>query len=71
MAILAAEAVRRFGIEPKVALLSHSNFGMYDHPSARKMSEARLLQPVKKGVKKGVKKSVSTLHGLCTKMTWI
>ncbi len=43
MAILAAEAVRRFGIEPKVALLSHSNFGMYDHPSARKMSEARAI----------------------------
>ncbi len=42
MAILAAEAIRRFGIEPKVALLSHSNFGMYDHPSARKMSEARV-----------------------------
>ena len=43
MAILAADAVRRFGIEPKVALLSHSNFGMYDHPSARKMSEARAI----------------------------
>ena len=24
---MAAETVRRFGIEPKVALLSHSNFG--------------------------------------------
>ena len=43
MAILAAQAVRRFGIEPKVALLSHSNFGMYDHPTARKMSEARAI----------------------------
>ncbi len=43
MAILAAEAIRRFGIEPKVALLSHSNFGSVDCPSARKMREARAL----------------------------
>jgi malate dehydrogenase (oxaloacetate-decarboxylating)(NADP+) len=35
--ILAAENVRRFGIEPKAALLSHSNFGSYDSPSASKM----------------------------------
>jgi malate dehydrogenase (oxaloacetate-decarboxylating)(NADP+) len=27
IAVMAAETVRRFGIEPKVALLSHSNFG--------------------------------------------
>ncbi len=43
MAILAAEAIRRFGIEPKVALLSHSNFGSIDCPSARKMRRARAL----------------------------
>ncbi len=43
MAILAAEAIRRFGIEPKVALLSHSNFGSIDCPSARKMRKARVL----------------------------
>ena len=37
---LCAEEVRRFGIEPKVALLSHSNFGTHDDQSARKMREA-------------------------------
>ncbi len=36
----ASEVVRRFGIEPKVALLSHSNFGSADTASARKMREA-------------------------------
>ncbi|MCH7929613.1 MAG: NADP-dependent malic enzyme [Proteobacteria bacterium] len=40
MTVLAAEEVRRFGIEPKVALLSHSNFGSTDEPSALKMREA-------------------------------
>ncbi len=35
--LLAAEGVRRFGIEPKVALISHSNFGSSDAPSALKM----------------------------------
>ena len=33
----AAEVVRRFGIEPKVALLSHSNFGTHEDESALKM----------------------------------
>jgi malate dehydrogenase (oxaloacetate-decarboxylating)(NADP+) len=37
--LLAAEEVRRFGIEPKVALLSHSSFGSEDTASARKMRE--------------------------------
>lgn len=37
--LLAAEEVRRFGIVPKVALLSHSNFGTSDAPSAQKMRE--------------------------------
>ncbi|PWD59666.1 NADP-dependent oxaloacetate-decarboxylating malate dehydrogenase [Pectobacterium parmentieri] len=35
--LLAAESVRRFGIEPKVALLSHSSFGTSDSPTAQKM----------------------------------
>ncbi len=37
MAILSAAHVRRFGIEPKVALLSHSDFGSRDDASAVKM----------------------------------
>ena len=49
IAVLCAAEVRRFGIEPKVALLSHSNFGSHDDPVARKMHEAlrlvRLAQP--------------------------
>src|SRR5690606_10473937 len=43
MTILAAEEVRRFGIVPKVALLSHSNFGSRPSASSRKMAEARSL----------------------------
>jgi malate dehydrogenase (oxaloacetate-decarboxylating)(NADP+) len=39
--IMAAEEVQRFGIVPKVGLLSHSNFGASRHPSAQKMSKAR------------------------------
>ena len=33
--------LKLFGIEPKVALLSHSNFGSHDDPSARKMRQVR------------------------------
>ncbi|MBO6859157.1 phosphate acyltransferase, partial [Roseibium sp.] len=40
MANLAAEEIRRFGIEPKIALLSLSNFGSRDTASSRKMREA-------------------------------
>ncbi|WP_410743206.1 NADP-dependent oxaloacetate-decarboxylating malate dehydrogenase [Citrobacter portucalensis] len=40
IAVMAAETVRRFGIEPKVALLSHSNFGSSNCPSASKMRDA-------------------------------
>ena len=40
---LAAATVRRFGLVPRVALLSHSNFGSDDSESARKMREARRL----------------------------
>jgi malate dehydrogenase (oxaloacetate-decarboxylating)(NADP+) len=43
MTMLAAEEMRRFGLTPKVALLSHSNFGSHDDASARKMSRAREL----------------------------
>jgi malate dehydrogenase (oxaloacetate-decarboxylating)(NADP+) len=43
IALLAAEAVRRFGLTPRVALLSHSSFGSADTASARKMREAREL----------------------------
>ncbi len=41
--IMAAEEVKRFGLAPKIALLSHSNFGSDDSPSALKMSRARAL----------------------------
>jgi malate dehydrogenase (oxaloacetate-decarboxylating)(NADP+) len=34
---LAAEVLRRFAIAPKIALLSHSNFGSHDNASALKM----------------------------------
>jgi malate dehydrogenase (oxaloacetate-decarboxylating)(NADP+) len=37
--IMAAEEMRRFGIVPKAALLSHSNFGSSELPSAQKMRE--------------------------------
>jgi malate dehydrogenase (oxaloacetate-decarboxylating)(NADP+) len=43
IARMAAEGVRRFGIVPKVAMLSHSNFGNSGTPSARKMAEATAL----------------------------
>jgi len=40
IALMAAEEVRRFGLTPKVALLSHSNFGSKKSESAQKMSRA-------------------------------
>ena len=43
IAMLAAEEVQRFGLTPKVALLSHSNFGSSRTPSAQKMSRVREL----------------------------
>jgi malate dehydrogenase (oxaloacetate-decarboxylating)(NADP+) len=45
MTLMAAEQVKRFGIHPKVALLSHSNFGSGSSESARKMSRAAALLP--------------------------
>ncbi len=41
--VMAAEEMRRFGIHPKAALLSHSNFGSSDQPSAVKMRETLAL----------------------------
>jgi malate dehydrogenase (oxaloacetate-decarboxylating)(NADP+) len=38
--ILAAEEMRRFGVEPRAALLSHSNFGSSNSESAKKMRQA-------------------------------
>lgn len=43
MTLIAADQVRRFGIHPKVALLSHSNFGSASSESARKMRRAAAL----------------------------
>ena len=43
MTLLAAEAVRGFGLAPKAALLSHSSFGASNSPSARKMRTALAL----------------------------
>ena len=41
--VMAAEEVQRFGLQPKVALLSHSNFGTSDLPSAVKMRRTLAL----------------------------
>ncbi len=43
MTIQAADEILRFGVIPKVALLSHSNFGSRSTESSRKMAEARQL----------------------------
>jgi malate dehydrogenase (oxaloacetate-decarboxylating)(NADP+) len=43
MTMLAAEEIRRFGLVPKAALVSHSSFGTSSHPSAIKMREALAL----------------------------
>lgn len=40
MTMLAADEMRRFGITPYVALVSHSNFGSSSNESARKMRDA-------------------------------
>jgi malate dehydrogenase (oxaloacetate-decarboxylating)(NADP+) len=40
MTLMAADTVRHFGMAPKVALLSHSNFGASNSPSAKKMRKA-------------------------------
>ncbi len=43
IAAMAAVEVRRFGMPPRVAFLSHSMFGSSDRPSARRMRRAREL----------------------------
>ena len=43
LAKLAADEIRRFGIQPKAAFLSHSNFGSSSTPSATKVREATVM----------------------------
>lgn len=43
MTILAAGTIRHFGLTPKVALLSHSNFGTSNHESAVKMRDVKAI----------------------------
>ena len=40
MTLLAADKIRRFGIDPKVALLSYANFGSRESSRTRKMADA-------------------------------
>jgi malate dehydrogenase (oxaloacetate-decarboxylating)(NADP+) len=48
IAIMSAEEVRRFGIESRVALISHSSFGSADSKSARRMRKAlAIIQELK------------------------
>src|SRR3546814_12768294 len=44
MTLLAAQHVRRFGLTPKVALLSYSSFGSSNSPSAQKRRTALALR---------------------------
>ena len=51
MVRLAAAEVRRFGVTPRVALLSHSSFGSDEAPSAEKMRNAlRLIEELEPGL---------------------
>ena len=43
MTLLACEEIRKFGIQPKVALLSHSTFGSEDTPTSIKMRQVLAL----------------------------
>jgi malate dehydrogenase (oxaloacetate-decarboxylating)(NADP+) len=43
IALMAADQVKRFGLPPKVAFLSHSNYGSSNRGSAAKMRQARAL----------------------------
>jgi malate dehydrogenase (oxaloacetate-decarboxylating)(NADP+) len=43
MTLLAADTVRRFGVTPRVALLSHSSFGSENTPTALKMRDTLCL----------------------------
>ena len=40
IALMSAKTVRRFGIEPVIAMLSYSNFGTSDDPRAMKVTKA-------------------------------
>ena len=40
VAICTAETARKFGVEPRVAMLSYSNFGSVNHPTAEKVRKA-------------------------------
>ena len=42
--IMAAEELKRLGLKPKAALLSHSNFGSSDQPSAVKMRDTLAIR---------------------------
>ena len=44
IALMAADEMKRFGIEPKVALLSHSNFGSARSCSSQKMRARDILR---------------------------
>jgi len=45
--VMAAKEVERFGMTPRVALLSHSNYACHDTASSRKMNEAaRILNEI-------------------------
>jgi malate dehydrogenase (oxaloacetate-decarboxylating)(NADP+) len=49
--VMAAEEMERFGIQPRAALLSHSNFGTYNSASAQKMRAVLpLVQQAKPGL---------------------
>jgi malate dehydrogenase (oxaloacetate-decarboxylating)(NADP+) len=43
IAILAADAVRELGLEPRIAMLSFSNFGDAPHPFSKKVAEATAI----------------------------
>ena len=43
MTLLAAEEIRNFGMQPKVALLSHSTFGTADTPTSLKMRQVQAI----------------------------
>ncbi|HWW49706.1 MAG TPA: NADP-dependent malic enzyme [Xanthobacteraceae bacterium] len=43
IAACAAQHVQRFGLKPKIAFVSHSDFGSYDTPSSRKMRRATAI----------------------------
>jgi len=45
--VMAAKEVERFGMKPRAALLSHSNFGSHDTESSRKMAKTKeILQKI-------------------------